>query len=312
MVIPFVSRLDLDAQQAWIDVLSAAMPDEHIVPFATLTPEQKSACHLAIVADPEPNDLLALPALTWVHSVWAGVERMVHELVSPTFSIVRLVDPQLADTMSEAVLAWTLFLHRDMPAYAKQQANYRWEQRPMVQAKERRIGVLGLGELGKVSALRLAHNGFSVAGWSRNEKHIAGITCFDGHEGLVSLLRQSDILVCLLPLTSETKGLLSRESLAYLPAGAGLINFARGLIIDDNALLEKLDQGVVSHAVLDVFMQEPLPKNHQYWQHHAVTVLPHISAPTHLISASLILADNIKYYRMTGIIPSCVDVSRGY
>lgn len=311
-MIPFVSRLDSKEQHAWIDALSAAMPDKLIVPFSSLTPEQKAACHLAIVANPEPNDLLALPALVWVHSVWAGVERMVNELVSPAFSIVRLVDPQLADTMSEAVLAWTLFLHRDMPSYAKQQADHQWRQRPMVRAKERRVGVLGLGELGQVSALRLAHNGFSVSGWSRHEKHIEGITCFYGHQGLMSILQQSDILVCLLPLTSHTQGLLNKETLSYLPDGASLINFARGLIIDDIALLEQLNKGILSHAVLDVFMQEPLPLEHDYWQHHSVTVLPHISAPTHLISASYIVASNIKRYYLTGQLPLTVNLQNGY
>lgn len=311
-MIPFVSRIDPLEQDAWIKTLSVAMPDEVILPFADLTAAQRQLCDVAIVANPDPQDLLALPALKWVHSMWAGVERMMNELSSPSFSIVRLIDPDLAKTMSEAVLAWTLFLHRDMPAYAKQQAKQLWLQQPMVRAQDRRIGVLGLGELGKVSAQRLAQNGFSVSGWSRNAKQIDGITCFHGDDGLTALLGQSDILVCLLPLTMETKGLLNQQTLSRLPEGAKLINFARGPIIDDDALLVMLDENHIYHAVLDVFMQEPLPVNHPYWQNASVTVLPHISAPTHPVSASDIVASNIKNFRLTGDIPPAVDPVRGY
>lgn len=311
-MIPFISRASLSEQNTWITHLSAAMPDEVIVPFDDLTAEQKLQCDVAIVANPDPNDLLALPSLKWVHSVWAGVERMMNELSSPPFSIVRLVDANLANTMSEAVLAWTLYLHRDMPIYAKQQIKQSWLQQPMVLAQERRIGVLGLGELGRVSAQRLVANGFSVAGWSRHSKQIEDIECFHGEDGLALLLKQTDILVCLLPLTAETKGLLGQQNLSFLPVGASLINFARGPIIDDDALLRKLESGEVSHAVLDVFAQEPLPESHPYWGHDSVTVLPHISAPTHPISASEIVANNIKQYRLTGTIPPAVDPVRGY
>ncbi|MDE8603661.1 glyoxylate/hydroxypyruvate reductase A [Marinomonas sp. RSW2] len=311
-MIPFVSRIDPLEQDAWIKTLSVAMPDEVILPFSDLTAAQKQLCDVAIVANPDPQDLLALPALKWVHSMWAGVERMMNELSSPPFSIVRLIDPDLAKTMSEAVLAWTLFLHRDMPAYAKQQASQSWLQRPMVRAQDRRIGVLGLGELGKVSAQRLAQNGFSVSGWSRNAKQVDGITCFHGEGGLTSLLDQSDILVCLLPLTMETKGLLNQQALSRLPEGASLINFARGPIIDDEALLVMLDENHIYHAVLDVFEQEPLPVDHSYWHNASVTVLPHISAPTHPVSASDIVASNIRNFRLTGDIPPAVDPVRGY
>ncbi|MBJ7536707.1 2-hydroxyacid dehydrogenase [Marinomonas transparens] len=311
-MIPFVSRANASNQSIWIAALSASMPNEVVVPFSELTDDQRMQCDLAIVANPSPQDLLMLPNLKWVHSVWVGVERMINELVSPSFSIVRLVDPELTNTMSEAVLAWTLFLHRDMPTYTQQQEQVIWLQKPMVRAKDRRIGVLGLGELGQVSAKRLVDNGFSVSGWSRRAKLVAGVQCFHGEDGLGQLLSQSDILICLLPLTPQTKGLLGEKNLSLLPFGAGLINFARGPIIDDLALLDALEQGHVSHAVLDVFMQEPLPSDHVYWRHQNVSVLPHISAPTHPQSASKIVADNVLRYRLDASIPEAVDLNRGY
>ncbi|PYF84015.1 glyoxylate/hydroxypyruvate reductase A [Marinomonas alcarazii] len=311
-MIPFISRSALSEQAVWVEELSKAMPHEEIALLSELTAEQKQDCDVAIVANPDPQDLLELPSLRWVHSVWAGVERMVQKLSSPRFSIVRLVDPNLAATMSEAVLAWTLFLHRDMPTYAQQQSKKQWIGQPMVFPQDRRIGVLGLGELGKLSAQRLANNGFSVSGWSRNQKQVDGVSCLHGESGLISLLSQSDIIVCLLPLTAQTKGLLNRERLAHLPVGASIINFARGPIIDDDALLERLDCNALSHAVLDVFMQEPLPQEHRYWEHPSVSVLPHISAPTSPSSASSIVAKNINHYRLTAEIPLAVDPVLGY
>ncbi|REG86803.1 2-hydroxyacid dehydrogenase [Marinomonas pollencensis] len=310
-MIAFVSRAPQAEQEHWMSTLACAMPEETIVSFDDLSDAQKNTCELAIVANPDPLALQALPQLKWVHSVWAGVERMVMELGKPSFSIVRLVDPELAKTMSEAVLAWSLFLHREMFAYQQQQANSEWLPRPMVRAKDRRIGILGLGELGKASAMRLKENGFDVRGWSRNPKELQGISCFDGEKGLYELLQQSDILVCLLPLTKQTTGLLNQATLACLPERATIINFARGAIIDDVSLLTALDQQV-AHAVLDVFSQEPLPKDHPYWQHPRVSVLPHISAPTHPESASQIVAANIRGYREKGEIPPAVDIEIGY
>lgn len=311
-MIPFLGRVDDQEQAMWIETLSNHMPDETIVAFADLTDTQKQNCEIAIVANPNPQDLLALPNLKWIHSLWAGVERIMNELISPSFSIVRLTDPDLAETMSEAVLAWSLYLHRDMPTYARQQREKLWMELPMVKARDRKVGVLGLGALGRVSVKRLFQNGFNVSGWSRSPKQIDGINCFHGEEGLTSLLSQSDILVCLLPLTPDTKGLLNEQRLSYLPKGASLINFARGPIIDDQALLRRLEQGHLSHAVLDVFMQEPLPVQHPYWLHDNVTVLPHISAPTHPISASKTVADNVHRYRLDGTIPVSVNPMLGY
>lgn len=311
-MIPFLGRIDELEQAMWIEMLSNNMPDETIVAFTDLTDAQKQDCEIAIIANPNPQDLLSLPNLKWVHSLWAGVDRIMNELVSPPFSIVRLLDPELSQVMSEAVLAWTLYLHRDMPTYARQQREKLWVELPMVKAQDRRIGVLGLGALGGVSAQRLAQNGFSVAGWSRNPKQIDGISCFYGEDGLASLLSQSDILVCLLPLTPDTTGLLNEQSLSHLPEGASVINFARGPIIDDQALLAKLEKRHISHAVLDVFMQEPLPDQHPYWANSNVTVLPHISAPTHPMSASKTVAENVRRYRLDGTLPASVNPVLGY
>lgn len=312
-VVPFVSEASPDERQAWRKALPAALEQVATVrPFEDLTPEEREAARVAIVANPDPSKVAALPNLVWVQSLWAGVERLMAELPADGPQIVRLTDPQMAETMSEAVLAWTLYLHRDMPRYRTQQQNRIWQDHVLKLPQERTVGVLGLGKLGSAAALRLKANGFDVLGWSRSAKAITGVACHHGMDGLRTVLGRSDILVLLMPLTAETRGLLGREELSACKDGAGLINFARGPILDEAALLEALDTGPLDHAVLDVFDAEPLPETHPFWVHDKVTVLPHISAPTIISTASRIVAQNIGGYFADGTVPPGVDRDRGY
>lgn len=311
-VLPFVAQADDAATAAWLAALQRAMPDETVLPLAALDAAARRDCRVAVVANPRPQDLRTLPALAWVHSVWAGVERLVSDLADTDLAIVRLVDPRLAQTMAEAVLAWTLYLHRDMPGYARQQRERLWHPIAPVRACDRRVGLLGLGALGQAAAAQLCGAGFTVHGWSRTPRALPGVSCHSGTAGLDALLDTADILVCLLPLTGETLGLLDEARLARLRPEASLINFARGPIVDDAALRRALDRGALRHAVLDVFATEPLPVHSWHWTHPDVTVLPHISAPTDHESASAIVATHIARYRRTGEIPAGVDRRRGY
>lgn len=311
-VLPFIAPPDAPQQAEWIAALQAAMPQETVVPLAALDEAARLRCEVAVVANPRPEDLRRLPRLRWVHSVWAGVERLLADLGDLDLRVVRLVDPQLADTMAEAVLAWTLYLHRDMPRYAQQQRERRWQPLKPVRAQDRTVGLLGLGALGSAAAARLSAAGFAVQGWSRTPRTLPGVSGHAGEDGLAQVLSTADILVCLLPLTPHTRGLLDDAALARLPPGAGLINFARGPIADDAALRRALDGGRLSHAVLDVFDIEPLPADRWHWTHPAVTVLPHISAPTDRQTAARIVAANIAAYRQHGRIPPHVDRERGY
>lgn len=310
--IPFLAGTGYAHMDAWLQALQSAMPEEKIVAFAALSTAEKANCTVAIVANPEPADLRQLPQLQWVHSVWAGVERLVTELADTGLTIVRLVDPQLATTMAEAVLTAVLYLHRDLPAYARQQQQQVWQSRPYQPATQKTVSLLGLGALGEAAAQRLRQNGFQVCGWSRRMKSISGIECFHGDVALPQMLGKTDILICLLPLTADTDGLIDATLLAQLPPGAAFVNFARGGIVDDDALLAALDSGHLSHAVLDVFQTEPLPVPAWQWRHPAVTVLPHCTAPTDRSTASAIVAANIRQFRRDGTLPACVDRVRGY
>lgn len=310
--LPFLVAPGYTTTAAWLHALQLAMPHEHLVRLQDMSDSERMACEVAIVANPEPADLRQLPKLRWVHSVWAGVERLVEEIGDSDLQIVRLVDPQLAHTMAEAVLAWTLYLHRDMPTYARQQQQQIWQALSYVQPQQRTVGVLGLGALGQAAVARLLQADFKVLGWSRRPSQLAGVETFHGADGLRAMLTQTDILVCLLPLTPATTGLLSAEVLACLPPGASLINFARAAIVDDAAMKNALDTGTLQHAVLDVFLQEPLSQTSWHWQHERVTVLPHCSGPTNRQTAAAIVAANIQQYRASGVVPPAVDRAQGY
>jgi glyoxylate/hydroxypyruvate reductase A len=310
--IALVTRLSPDAEAMWLEQLAAAMPSEEIRPFLALSPEELAEIEIAVVANPDPAHLAQLTGLVWVQSLWAGVERLVAELGDFHPPIVRLVDPELARTMGEAVLAWVYYLFRDMPAYAAQQRAAQWIQHPYRRPDRTTISLLGLGELGSAAAARLRDAGFNVAGWSRSLKQMPGVACRSGEYGLAETLAASDILVCLLPLTAETRNLLDARRLALLPRGAKLINFARGPIIDMPVLIAALDRGDLGHAVLDVFDVEPLPADSPLWNHKGVTVLPHISAATDPDTATAIVAQNINTYRKRGTLPQSVELNRGY
>ena len=312
-VIPFVDAPgDAASTRAWLGALQAALPEVRIVAFDALTADDKAASAVAIVANPSPADLSQLPRLRWVHSVWAGVERLVADCARASVTVVRLVDPTLAATMAEAVLAWCLYLHRNMPAYAAQQRIRQWLQHPYVPATQKTVSLLGLGALGRAAAERVASAGFQMCGWSSTTKSLPGVQCFTGPQGLLAMLARTDILVCLLPLTPETRGLLDAHRLSRLPPGAAIVNFARSAIVNDGDLREALDREHLSHAVLDVFDIEPLPADCWQWTHPHVTVLPHCSAPTDMQSASQIVAAAIRAYLVNGAIPKGVDVVRGY
>ncbi|MCZ7454535.1 glyoxylate/hydroxypyruvate reductase A [Rhizobium rhizogenes] len=310
--IAFVSRMNAETEAVWKHALRAAMPQEEILAFSELTNEQRRAVNFAIVANPDPADIAALPGLTWIHSLWAGVERLVLELGDKAPPIVRLKDPELSRVMAEAVLAWTYYLQRDMPAYRDNQQKTLWQEFDYRHPREMTVGLLGLGALGTAAAERLRHAGFNVAGWSRSAKAIDGVETLTGDDGLQTLLEKSDILVCLVPLTDATRGLLDAGRLAAMKNGAALINFARGAVIIAEDLIAALDSGRLSHAVLDVFEQEPLPVSSAFWQHPKVTVLPHISAPTSRESSARIVAGNVYTWRETGTLPETVDMARGY
>lgn len=311
-IIPFIHGLNAQEEALWLTALQQAAPMLEIVAGSALTSEQASHAQVAIVANPDPEKLAQLPSLIWVHSLWAGVERLMPAIAETHLKVVRLVDPVLTQTMAEAALAWSLYLHRDMPRYASQQRDKNWQQWPVPRPQERTIGVLGLGHLGAASATILARHGFEVLGWNRSPKTIEGVTTLNGSDGLTALLQKADIVIALLPVTPETTGLLSAQRIGQMKVGASLINFARGAILDHEALVAGLNCGALGHAVLDVFLQEPLSADSPLWTHPKITILPHISAPTNKQSAASQVTSTILAWHHDGRVPIFVEAGLGY
>jgi glyoxylate/hydroxypyruvate reductase A len=205
-----------------------------------------------------------------------------------------------------------LSAHRLAPRYRRQQVRAEWRQHEQPAAAERTVGILGFGELGRACADALLPLGFRLLGWRRSGHSHPRVECAQGDGGLDEVLARSDILVCLLPGTSATRGLLDAARLALLPAGATVINVGRGAVVDDQALLAALDAGRIEAAILDVFQTEPLPAAHPYWRHERVWVYPHVAAETDPRSASRIVAATVRRFRAGVPLPERVDFARGY
>ncbi len=259
------------------------------------------------------SDLRRYPNLRLIVSMGAGVDHLLAPPGPPPgVPVVRLVDRRLTQAMSEWVLLNVLRFHRQDAAYRAQQAARTWHELPAPDTSRRRIGMLGLGALGADAAARLAALGFPVAGWSRRPRSLPGIACHHGPDGFEALLRQSDILVCLLPLTPDTRGILDRRALALLPRGAALLNAARGGHVVQPELLAALDSGQLSGAALDVVEPEPLPPDSPIWTHPKVILTPHAASVTIPASVAPQVIDNIRRARAGQPLLNLVDPATGY
>ncbi len=259
-----------------------------------------AAIDAAIVANPPAGSLRGLSGLRLIQSLWAGVDRLLADDTLPVgVPIARMVDPAMADAMAETALWATLALHRRFFDYARQQADAAWQPLPQRRAEEVTVLVLGHGQMGRAVARRLAAQQYPVLAWRRGASASAaaaapGVTLVEGPDGLRRALPQAQVLINLLPLTRDTRGIVDAALLAALPEGAGVVNLARGGHVVDADLLAALDSGHIGHAVLDVFAAEPLPAVHRYWRHPRVTVLPHAAALTDMRSAAALAAANIE------------------
>lgn len=296
----------------WQQALAQALPGKTLQVYPAI--ENPAAVKIALVAKPPAGVLATFPNLELICSLWAGVDKLLADPTLPaTPTLTRLIDPRLTSAMVETVLTHVLLAHRQIPAYLRQQQQKMWQPLNQPHAFERRVGILGLGALGSTVAIALQNLGFQVAGWSRTPRaNLPGITCYSGEAGLAELLAQSEILVGLLPQTSQTQGLLSAPRLALLPKGATVINVGRGELIVEEDLLTALNAGHLANAILDVFAVEPLPPTHPFWAHERILVLPHVAATTDPRSAAFIVANTIRRYRQGAALPEKVDRQTGY
>ncbi|MFN0317333.1 MAG: 2-hydroxyacid dehydrogenase [Burkholderiales bacterium] len=309
MALLFYSKTD--AQEPWRLVLAKAFPHLEFRAWPQLgAPED---IRYALVWNPPPGLLATLPNLGAILVLGAGVDALLQDKSLPRHvPILRLVDAGLKDQMTEYGLYGVLHFHRDMPYYQGRQREGQWQPRAAVPATERRVGVMGLGVLGADLARALARMGFQVFGWSRSLHSIEGVTSFQGEHGLREFLAKSDILANLLPLTPQTQGILNAENFARLPAGAAVINLARGGHLVEGDLLAALDSGHLSGAMLDVFQHEPLAPGHPLWSHPKVFITPHVSAQTVTELAQGQVIENIRGIERGEPPHGVVDPDRGY
>ena len=295
---------ETEKAEFWLPLLQKALPEDRFLS----APEER--IDIALVATPPAGTLQKLKGVKLIQSLWMGVEKLLAEPGLPRgVPIARLIDPGMVAAMAETVIAHVLDWHRHHYYYRGLQKEKRWRRVRQFLASDRTVGILGLGELGGDAARKLLALGFNVAGFSRRPKNLPGVKCFTD---LNPMLEITDALVCLLPLTSQTEGILNARTLGKLRAKGCLINVARGahLVVPD--LIALLNSGHLRHAYLDVFEPEPLPADDRLWSHPGVTITPHAAALTEPRTAIARIVENVERVRRGEVPLNLVDFAAGY
>lgn len=309
MTLLFVSEPDPGTE--WRSALEAARPGLPVRVYPDTGPIE--AIRYALVWRPPAGLLAGLPNLQVIFSVGAGVDGILSDgNLPPGKPLVRMVNPGLTGDMVEYVTCHALRWHCEVEAHAANQAQGKWAPRRRKPFEATSIGILGLGVIGEACARALVPFGFAVRGWSRSQKRIEGVDCHAGHDALPDFLSACDLLVCLLPLTGETRGILCAENFAHLPQGAYLINAARGGHLAEADLIPAMEAGRLSGATLDVFETEPLPAGHPFWTHPAITVTPHDASMTPIAAGARYVAGQIERFEAGLPLENLVDFKRGY
>jgi glyoxylate/hydroxypyruvate reductase A len=306
----FVYKSDPIRGRQWAEIFAREAPQ---LPFH-IWPDIGDPEKVRFLAAWEPpSDIRGtFPNLELLFSSGAGVDQFDFSALPPDLPVVRMVEPGIIGGMVEYVSWAALSLHRDMLQYQRQQRRTQWKPAPVRPAAQRRVGVLGLGTLGQAALTQLRSFGFDCAGWSRSRHVLDDVQCFAGQGELPAFLARTDILVCLLPLTGETRGFLNAALFAQLPLGASLVHVGRGPHLVQHDLLDALESGRIAEAVLDVTDPEPLPPAHPFWHHPHVWLTPHIASMTQPATAAQVVLDNLRRHRDGEPLLGLVDRSRGY
>jgi glyoxylate/hydroxypyruvate reductase A len=304
-------KSEIDRADLWAEALRRCDPMLEV----RVWPEIGDSAEIdyALVWKPPRGLLGSLPNLRLIFSLGAGIDHLTSDPeLPPDIPVLRMVEPGLTAGMTEYVVMSALMHHRRMLDYAAMQREKMWDILPTPLATDRKVGIMGLGVLGADAAAALASLGFEVTGWSRHPKSVRGVSSFHGAEQFKAFLAGCEILVCLLPLTAETRGILNARTLAMLPRGAAVINVGRGDLLAEDDLLQALDSGQIGAATLDVFAAEPLAPEHPFWAHPRVIVTPHCASMTLPDSGARAVIENIRRLEAGQELLHVADLGRGY
>jgi len=295
---------------AWQSLFQTHAPDIDL----RLWPEIGEPSQVRYFAAWQPPQNLheRFPNLEVIFATSAGVDQFDLGELPEHIKVVRMLDPGIAQGIVEYAGFAVLSLHRQMPLYLQQQREKQWQVHELTPASKRRVGVMGLGNLGVATLESLRPFGFDLSGWARSQKDIPGVQCFAGAEQLPSFLAQCDILICLLPLTDDTRGILNTKTFAAMPKGAQLINLGRGGHLVESDLLDALESGQLSHAIIDVLNDEPPATEHPFWHHPNIWLTPHIGANTSPDSAFEVLLGNIRRHQRGEAMQGEIARDQGY
>lgn len=310
MTATLVFHSEFDSFEEWQALLAPLLPGVRICREQEV--DDADGVRYALTWKPPQGFFARYRNLKLLVNLGAGVDQLVGRDDLPAIPITRVSDPDMGRMMASYVLFAVLRYARDIPALERAQRERRWHYlHPRLPASIR-VGVLGLGELGAYAARELVRQGFTVRGWSLSPKQLAGVECVSGAEALDTFIAGSDILVTMLPLTAQTRGLLDARRLALLPEGACFINVSRGAVVDQQALTEALHSGRIAEATLDVFDREPLPPEDPLWGLDNVLITPHLASVAIAESAARQIADNIGRVERGETVLHQVDPARGY
>lgn len=297
--------------EAWKNALLQA--NSTLKVYSYLDEHPKEAITMALIWKHPKGSLAVYPNLKCIASAGAGVDYIFEDASVPQHvPITRVVDPYLASDMSEHVVAAIFAELKNFSSYKIQQTQSIWKPREYRRISDVTVGIMGLGELGALTAQDLVNIGFKVQGWSRSKKSIDGVKTFTGSTELGDFLKDSNFLVCLLPLTPDTNGILDNKLFSQLPKGAYIINVARGGHLVDADLLEQLDKDHLSGACLDVYHQEPLPSSHRFWKHPKIFMTPHYASVSDTNSVIPQILSNYNNLVAGKALFNVVNRSKGY
>jgi glyoxylate/hydroxypyruvate reductase len=296
--------------QAWRDTFNEQLPDLPI----RIWPETGDPRDIEFLAfmHPDFDALPAFPNLKAMFSRSAGVEAFINHPKLPKVPLGKVEPPGGDPMMTEYVVMHVLRFHRDMPAYQAAQAKREWRRVPIVRPEQRRVGFLGFGMMAKAPALVLKSLGFPVSAWVRSPREAEDVPIFHGRDQLEPFLNQTDIAVCLLPLTQETEGIFCARTFAMMPKGAMLVNVGRGKHVVEADLIAALDSGRLSYAALDALWPEPLPPQSPLWVHPKVTVMPHVARRPTVAQLVTEMVANIHSLRAGAGLLQEIDIAMGY